>query len=38
LKARDASIASQEILETLDKLSAEQSGGFFAFDGEELPW
>lgn len=37
-KARDASIASQEILETLDKLSAEQSGGFFAFDGEELPW
>ncbi|MEY4625924.1 MAG: hypothetical protein RL061_1449 [Pseudomonadota bacterium] len=37
-KARDANIASQEILQVLDKLKPEQSGGFFAYDGQELPW
>jgi hypothetical protein len=37
-KARDAAIASQEILQVLDRLNAEQSGGFFAYDGQELPW
>jgi len=36
--ARDAQIATQEMLRTLDGLKPDQSGGFFAYDGQELPW
>jgi len=38
VKAREASIACDEMLQVIDQLSAEQSGGFFAYDGQELPW
>lgn len=38
VKAREASIACDEMLKVIDQLSAEQSGGFFAYDGQELPW
>jgi hypothetical protein len=35
---RSASDASDDLLRVLDWLSAEQTGGFFAYDGKELPW
>ena len=38
VQARDAAIACDEMLQVLDRLSPLQSGGFFAYDGQELPW
>lgn len=38
VQARDAAIACKEMLQVLDRLSSVQSGGFFAYDGQELPW
>jgi NAD(P)-dependent dehydrogenase (short-subunit alcohol dehydrogenase family) len=35
---RSALDASTEMLDALDQLTAEKSGGFFAYDGQELPW
>jgi len=30
--------AAAQLLDVLDRLTPEQSGGFFAYDGEEIPW
>ena len=38
VQARDAAIGCEEMLQVLDQLSPLQSGGFFAYDGQELPW
>ncbi len=35
---RSALDASTEMLDALDQLTTEKSGGFFAYDGQELPW
>lgn len=35
---RPAAIAAQEILTVLDKLKADDSGLFIAYNGENLPW
>ncbi|WP_060843540.1 SDR family oxidoreductase [Pseudomonas sp. St29] len=36
--ARPASVAARELLALIDRLSAADSGQFFAYDGERLPW
>lgn len=36
--ARPASVAAWELLTLIDRLSAADSGQFFAYDGERLPW
>jgi NAD(P)-dependent dehydrogenase (short-subunit alcohol dehydrogenase family) len=35
---RSANEAANDMLKTLDQLTPEKSGGFFAYDGQELPW
>jgi NAD(P)-dependent dehydrogenase (short-subunit alcohol dehydrogenase family) len=35
---RSAIDAGTDMLNTLDQLTAEKSGGFFSYDGQELPW
>ena len=35
---RPATTAAADLLEVLDGLSAEASGGFWAYDGKALPW
>jgi len=37
-KARPASIAAAEMLRVIDQLGPEASGGFYAYNGEQLPW
>jgi NAD(P)-dependent dehydrogenase (short-subunit alcohol dehydrogenase family) len=36
--ARPASIAAHELLSLIDRLAPADSGNFFAYDGERLPW
>lgn len=36
--ARPASLAAQELLSLIDRLEPADSGNFFAYDGERLPW
>jgi NAD(P)-dependent dehydrogenase (short-subunit alcohol dehydrogenase family) len=36
--AREALAAARDMLTVIESLSPEDSGKFFAFDGEELPW
>ncbi|MBC8997296.1 SDR family oxidoreductase [Pseudomonas sp. N40(2020)] len=36
--ARPASVASHELLTLIDRLTPSDSGHFFAYDGERLPW
>lgn len=36
--ARPASIAAQELLSLIDRLAPADSGNFFAYNGERLPW
>ncbi|PKA73039.1 NAD(P)-dependent dehydrogenase (short-subunit alcohol dehydrogenase family) [Pseudomonas baetica] len=36
--ARPASVASHELLTLIDRLTPADSGHFFAYDGERLPW
>jgi len=38
VQAREPAVACDEMLQVIDQLSSEQSGGFFAYDGQELPW
>lgn len=35
---RKAADAASDMLSTIDQLQADQSGGFFAYDGEQLPF
>ena len=35
---RPAAVAAAEMLATLDVLTPEDSGGFFSYSGEQLPW
>ncbi|MGV8921419.1 MAG: SDR family NAD(P)-dependent oxidoreductase [Pseudomonas sp.] len=36
--ARPASVAAYELLSLIDRLGPTDSGSFFAYDGERLPW
>lgn len=36
--ARPASVAARELLSVIDRLTPADSGSFFAYDGERLPW
>lgn len=36
--ARPASVAAQEMLRVIDQSTAADSGSFFAYNGERLPW
>lgn len=36
--ARPASVAARELLSLIDRLAPADSGSFFAYDGERLPW
>jgi hypothetical protein len=36
--ARPAEVAAEEMLATIQALEAEDSGQFFAYDGQLLPW
>ena len=36
--ARPASLAAHELLSLIDRLGPADSGNFFAYDGERLPW
>lgn len=36
--ARPARVAARELLSLIDRLGAADSGQFFAYDGERLPW
>jgi NAD(P)-dependent dehydrogenase (short-subunit alcohol dehydrogenase family) len=36
--ARPASIAAHELLSLIDRLAPDDSGNFFAYNGERLPW
>lgn len=36
--ARPANLAARELLTLIDRLTPEDSGNFFAYDGEHLPW
>jgi NAD(P)-dependent dehydrogenase (short-subunit alcohol dehydrogenase family) len=38
LKVRPPEVAAREMLTVLDQLSADQSGGFFGYDGAEIGW
>ena len=35
---RPAPDAAEDLLRVLDGLSAEATGGFYAYSGEQLPW
>lgn len=37
-QVQDADIAAKALLATLDRLTPEQSGGLYAWDGNRLPW
>ncbi|NMY84591.1 SDR family NAD(P)-dependent oxidoreductase [Pseudomonas sp. WS 5411] len=37
-EARPAHIAARELLSLIDRLTAADSGNFFAYNGERLPW
>lgn len=37
-RAKSASLAAGELLALIDRLTAADSGQFFAYDGERLPW
>jgi NAD(P)-dependent dehydrogenase (short-subunit alcohol dehydrogenase family) len=36
--ARPASLAARELLSLIDRLAPADSGNFFAYNGERLPW
>lgn len=36
--ARPPALAAADLLNVIDQSSADDSGGFFAYDGERLPW
>ncbi|MBX2830107.1 MAG: SDR family NAD(P)-dependent oxidoreductase [Rhodospirillales bacterium] len=38
LDVQSSTLAAANMLCVIDQLRAEQSGGFFAYDGQELPW
>ena len=38
IDGRPASAAAADLLAVLDGLSPETSGGFWAYDGNALPW
>ena len=35
---REPDVAATEILKVMDGLAPPDSGGFFAYDGQRLPW
>jgi NAD(P)-dependent dehydrogenase (short-subunit alcohol dehydrogenase family) len=37
-RKRPAAQAAAELLQILDRLSSKQTGGFWAYDGQRLPW
>jgi hypothetical protein len=37
-RGKSASLAAGELLALIDRLTAADSGQFFAYDGERLPW
>jgi hypothetical protein len=36
--ARPADVAAEQLLTLIDQLTPADSGHFFAYDGERLPW